>query len=228
MTLFTYDRDGRGMWLVASSVTRQPTGYWQGTLRRTTGPAFNAVPWTETTETAVGTLRLAFTDAGKASLSYSVDGISVNKTIERQIFSVPPACHWSAFDRSFTTNFQDLWWNPAEPGWGLNITHQGNILFATLFTYDLAGRGRWLVMSRGELIGDGLYFGELLTTAGPPFNASPWTPATATQAGTLSIQFTRGNAGTISYTLDGILVVKSIKRQVFGVPATECVEPGDE
>ena len=227
-TLFTYDRDGRGMWLVAPSITWQPAGYWQGTLYRTTGPAFNAMPWTPVTTTAIGTLRLAFTAAGKATLSYSVDGVTVNKTIERQVFSVPPVCRWSAFDRSFTTNFQDLWWNPAEPGWGLNITHQGNILFATLFTYDPTGRGRWLVMSRGERIGDGLYIGELLTTALPPLNAGTWTPATSEQAGTLSIQFTRGNAGTITYTLDGVLVVKSIERQVFGVPTTECVAPGDD
>ncbi|MCL4687785.1 MAG: DVUA0089 family protein [Burkholderiales bacterium] len=228
VTLFTYDRDRRPLWLVASSVTRQPTGYWQGQLLRMSGPAFNATPWGATTATAVGTVRITFTSASKATLSYSVDGVSVSKPIERQVFSVPPTCRWSAFDRSLTTNFQDLWWNPAEPGWGMNIAHQGNILFATLFTYDLEGRGRWLVMSRGERIADGLYIGELYQTAGPPFNATPWTPATTTQAGTLSVQFTRGNAATITYTIDGFLVVKPVERQVFGIPATECVAPAND
>lgn len=228
VTVFTYDRDGSPMWLVASSVTRQPSGFWQGTLLRMAGPAFNAVPWGAAVPTAVGTLRLTFTSLTQALLSYSVDGVTVNKTVERQLFSVAPVCRWSAFDRSFTANFQDLWWNPDEPGWGMNIVHQGNILFATLFTYDAGGRNLWLVMSRGERIADGLYIGELLSIAGPPFNASPWTPVTPTPAGTLTVQFTRGNAATITYTLNGILVVKRIVRQVFGVPATECFAPGDD
>lgn len=228
VTLFTYDRDGSPMWLVASSVTRQPSGFWQGTLLRMAGPAFNAVPWGTAVPTAVGTLRITFTSLTQALLSYSVDGVTVNKSIQRQLFSVAPVCQWSAFDRSFTTNFQDLWWNPDEPGWGMNIVHQGNILFATLFTYDAGGRNLWLVMSRGERIADGLYIGELLRISGPPFNASPWTPVTPDPAGTLTIQFTRGNAATITYTLNGILVVKRIVRQVFGVPATECFAPGDD
>ena len=42
-----------------------------------------------------------------------------------------------------------LWWNPAENGWGVNFTHQGNILFATLFTYDANRAPLWLVMSNG-------------------------------------------------------------------------------
>ncbi len=29
-----------------------------------------------------------------------------------------------------------LFWNPAESGWGLNLNHQGNTLFGTLFTYE--------------------------------------------------------------------------------------------
>jgi hypothetical protein len=227
-TLFTYDRDGTPMWLVMPSSARQPDGSWQGTLYRTTGPAFNATPWGAIQSTAVGTMRIAFASANSGTLSYSVNGTSVNKTIQRQVFSVPPVCKWSAFDRSYTTNFQDLWWNPSESGWGINIAHQGSILFATVFTYSGNGQGLWLVMSRGERIGDGLYIGDLYTVRGPPFNASPWTAATPTVVGTMTIQFTRGNAGTLTYTLNGVLVVKQIQRQVFGAPTTECFAPGDE
>ena len=227
-TLFTYDRDGKPMWLVASSVTRQPTGYWEGSLQRATGTSFNARPWVPVTLERVGTLDLTFESRDKATLSYSFDGVRLSKTIQRQGFSIPPVCRWSGFDRSLTTNFQDLWWNPEEPGWGLGLSHQGDILFATLFTYDASGRDLWLVMSRGERIADGRYIGELLQTSGPPFNAFPWTPATATQVGTMTVQFTRGNAATVTYTLGGVLVVRSIERQVFGIPATECVAPGDD
>lgn len=51
-------------------------------------------------------------------------------------------------------NFQALWYrSPAESesGWGVNITHQGNILFATWFTYDRQGTGMWLVMPQLDL-----------------------------------------------------------------------------
>jgi hypothetical protein len=227
-TLFTYDRDGKPMWLVASSVTRHPAGYWEGSLQRASGTSFNARPWVPVTLERVGTLDLTFESRDKATLSYSFDGVRVSKTIQRQGFSIPPICRWSGFDRSLTTNFQDLWWNPEEPGWGLGLSHQGDILFATLFTYDASGRDLWLVMSRGERIADGRYIGELLETRGPPFNAVPWTPATSSQVGTMTVQFTRGNAATVTYTLGGVLVVRSIERQVFGIPATECVAPGDD
>ncbi|MCM2329642.1 MAG: choice-of-anchor J domain-containing protein, partial [Lysobacter sp.] len=48
-----------------------------------------------------------------------------------------------------TANYTGLWYNfPAESesGWGVNFTHQGNIVFATLFTYDSGGAPLWLVM----------------------------------------------------------------------------------
>ena len=33
-------------------------------------------------------------------------------------------------------NYTGMWWNPDESGWGINVVHQGDIVFATLFTYD--------------------------------------------------------------------------------------------
>ncbi|HET7260338.1 MAG TPA: S8 family peptidase, partial [Casimicrobiaceae bacterium] len=44
-------------------------------------------------------------------------------------------------------NYQGLWWaSPAgsESGWGLNVAHQGNVIFATWFTYDASGKALWL------------------------------------------------------------------------------------
>ncbi len=55
--------------------------------------------------------------------SFDAYGKVVNKTVERNIYSVAPVCRWSSFDRSLTTNFQDLWWNPDESGWGLNLAY---------------------------------------------------------------------------------------------------------
>ncbi len=47
------------------------------------------------------------------------------------------------------TNYQDLWWaaGGAESGWGINLTHQGDVLFATWFTYDSDGTPLWLAVT---------------------------------------------------------------------------------
>ena len=44
-------------------------------------------------------------------------------------------------------NYEGIWWNSGESGWGINFEHQGNTIFATWFTYDTAGKAWWLVMT---------------------------------------------------------------------------------
>jgi len=221
-TIFTYDASGAPMWLVMSNGTRLGAGSYQGTLFRTTGSAFNAVPFTGASPAAVGNLRLDFADASHGTLTYTVNGTTVTKSITRQVFSTAPSCTWSAFDRSASDNFQDLWWNPNESGWGVNLTHQGSILFATLFTYDATGKGLWLVMSNGAQTAPGKFNGTLYQTTGPAFNASPWTAATPQPVGSMSFSFVDGNTGTLTYTYNGTSVTKSIQRQVFGALRTDC------
>jgi hypothetical protein len=221
-TLFTYDASGAPMWLVMSDGERQADGAYQGTLYRSTGPAFNAASFLGANVVAVGTMRLAFAGTAQGTLTYTFNGTQVTKAITRQVFGTPPTCTWSAFDRSTADNYQDLWWNPNEPGWGMNITHQGTKVFATLFTYDTSNQGVWLVMSDGTKTADGQFSGPLYRTRGPAFNASPWTATTPTQVGTMSFVFTNGNAGTITYTFNGVTVTKPIQRQVFAPIKTKC------
>ena len=38
----------------------------------------------------------------------------------------------------------------------------------------------------------------------------------------MSLVFTDGNTGTMTYTIDGVQVVKQIQRQVFSTPKTQC------
>jgi hypothetical protein len=193
-----------------------------GPLYRTTGPAFNASPWGAFNSTQVGTMRLAFSSPASGTLTYDVNGITVTKSIARQVFKTPPTCTFTTGDRTGATNYQDLWWNPAESGWGLNIAHQSDVLFATLFTYDASGKGMWLVMSNGNRIGTASFSGTLYRTTGPAFNASPWTAATSSAVGTMTLSFANGNSGTLTYAVDGVQVVKSIQRQVFSTPTTQC------
>ena len=222
-TLFTYNTNGSPVWLVMSNGARQADGSYAGTLHRTTGPAFNASPWTAFTAQEVGTMRLAFSTPEAGTLTYTFNGVSVTKSITRQAFKTLPTCTWSAFDRSWSRNYQDLWWNPAESGWGVNVTHQEDTLFATLFTYAANGQPLWLVMPDGARSGaTASYSGPLYRTTGPAFNAVPWTAINPVVAGTMSFTFSDGNSASLAYTVDGVSVTKQVTRQVFSVPKTQC------
>ncbi|NTV38172.1 MAG: hypothetical protein HGA82_03190, partial [Anaerolineales bacterium] len=90
------------------------------------------------------------------------------------LFSLMDDIVLNAATASSGSNYTALWWNAAESGWGVNVTHQNNTIFATLFTYDASGKGLWLVMSAGTRQGDGSYQGDLFQTAGPAFNTVPF------------------------------------------------------
>src|SRR5688572_27551533 len=89
-------------------------------------------------------------------------------------------------------SYEGLWWNsPAnsESGWGLNVTHQGNIIFATWFTYDSDGNGMWLVMPQadkqpstydpyyGGTSNENDYAGTVYATTGPSFDSANFAAA---------------------------------------------------
>lgn len=221
-SLFTYDASGAPTWLVMSEGARQADGSFLGTLHRGTGPAFNTTPWRAATLNVVGTMRITFAGADSGTLTYNFEGSTVTKQISRFSFSTRATCTWSAFDRSYADNYQDLWWKPGETGWGVNVAHQGDILFASLYTYDANGRDLWLVMSLGRKTATGQYSGTLYRTSGPPFDAQPWRAAENTSVGTMSFNFTNGNAGTLTYTFNGVTVTKSIERFVFAPMKAQC------
>ena len=230
MTWFTYDTAGNGMWLVMSSGNRTAPGTYSGPLYRTRGPAYNRVPWTgAVTVEQVGTATFTFSGASNGTFAYTVDGFSQTKAIERQVYSSPvPTCLVGG-TAGATPSYQDLWWaSPAnsESGWGLNITHQGDILFMTWFTYDTAGNGMWLVMSNGNRTAPGTYSGPLYRTRGPAYNRVPWTGAvTVEQVGTATFTFSGAGNGTFAYTVDGFSQTKAITRQAYSSPLTACNVP---
>ena len=225
-TWFTYDTDGSGLWLVMPRGETTGNGTWTGALYRTTGPSFDANPWltADVVATPVGNATFSFTDGDNGTFSYTVNGITQSKPIEREVFAAVPACVAAqAFQGA--TNYSDLWWHGAsESGWGINVTHQGDIVFATWFTYDASGKGLWLVLARGEKIAPGTYSGILYRTTGPAFNAVPWDThqVGVTQVGTATFAFTDISNGTFSYTVNGVAGSKAITRESFASPPTVC------
>jgi hypothetical protein len=89
-TWFTYDGAGSPLWLSATAENSAP-GVFAGTLYRTSGPPFNAVPFVaaNVTTTPVGTATLTFADGNSGTFAYTVNGVSQFKPITRQVFRAP-------------------------------------------------------------------------------------------------------------------------------------------
>lgn len=130
-------------------------------------------------------------------------------------------------------SYQGLWWNsPAgsEAGWGINFAHQGDVIFATWFTYNMTGKEWWLVMT-AERTADNTYAGKLIEPHGPPFDAPQFIPvggvggATGSIVGEGTLTFSDANNGTFSYSVNGISQTKAITRQVFGSLPTCIFQP---
>jgi hypothetical protein len=202
----------------------------------TTGPPFNADPFDPgaVVEKVAGTMTVTFVDADHAALDYTVDlaapvksAVTESKSLVRQQFGPLPTCTWGAQpDLAQATNYQDLWWKaPAgsESGWGINLTHQGDVIFATWFTYDAAGKPWWLAITANRTA-PGLYTGDVFTTSGPPFGAVPFDPANVveTTIGTATLTFADGNHASFAYTVNGVAQTKTLTRQVFVPPGTVC------
>jgi hypothetical protein len=227
-TWFTYDQTGKAWWLDMTAQLN-PTGDYSGTLFQQVGPPFNSVPFNPALVfgTAVGIGTLTFTSPNAGTFAYTVNGITQTKTITRQVFGQLPTCTFGIqTDLTLAYNYQDLWWAaPAgsEAGWGVNLTQQGETIFATWFTYDLDQTPLWLSVTAPQTTA-GTFSGTLYRTTGPPFNATPFLPAavTATAVGTATFTFSNGNTGTFSYTVNGVSQTKSITRQVFVAPGTVC------
>jgi len=230
-TWFTYDVTGKGWWLsmTANKTGTNPDSY-TGQLFETHGPAFSAVPFSPlgspggATGTPVGTATLSFSDVNRATFNYIVNGTQQTKFLTREVFGPLPTCVYGAQPNfAAATNYQDLWWaSPAgsESGWGVNLTHQGDTIFATWFTYDHDRTPIWLVATAPKTAA-GTYKGTLYRLTGPPFNAVPFPPigspggATGTSVGTATFTFSDGNTGTFAYTVNAEAQTKNITRQLF-------------
>jgi hypothetical protein len=222
--VYTYDTNGTPMWLFMSNGNKQSDGSYQGSLYRSTGQWFVAQGWTPNQTTEVGTMRIVFTSPSAATLTYSVNGVGLTKTIQRFVYASPTTtCAFTSGSRAASTNYQDLWWNPAESGWGISLVHQGNILFGLLYVYDTNGTPLWFSMSNGAKTGDRSFSGTLYASNGPAFFSSTWTPpATTVPVGNMTLQFSDGENGTLTYVVNGLQVVKQIKRTVYANPTPLC------
>jgi len=115
----------------------------------------------------------------------------------------------------------DLWYNPAESGWGANIVQQDDIAFVTLFVYGPNGEPIWYGAPATHIYAYGAdgtpYFsGDLYKTRGT-WLGSPFDPAafTGVKVGTVSLSPLANGSLKIDYTVNDITVSKVVSRQTW-------------
>jgi hypothetical protein len=236
VTWFTYDDDRKPMWLTISAQTLDNRRF-SGEIFRTSGIPFEQINGSASTltTTRLGTASLTFTAPDRVALGVNFSaggGRSGLFELQRLVLgNYWPICRNTFAARTAATNHSDLWWNPDESGWGVNLYQQGPIMFATWFTYGERNQDRWYVMSRGERQADGSFKGSLaLTASGAPvprqlgitLGILPPADFELRTVGELTLRFFNGEFGLMTYTVDGITQTKPIRRQAFGIPQPVC------
>jgi hypothetical protein len=137
------------------------------------------------------------------------------------------SCLSPVWATSFTTDQSDLWWNPNESGWGMQLVQRGSIIFATLFVYDQTNIPIWYVATLGS-VGNLTWTGDLVLTNGPWFGTVPFNPNTVgvRKVGTMTWNSQFVESGTVSYSVDGVQVTKNVVRQLLVNDNYNGVYPG--
>ena len=127
-------------------------------------------------------------------------------------------------------NYTDMWWNPAESGWGLSFTQHAatNQVYAVMYTYDpRVGDAStpdsadfvplWIVMSGGTWNTPTQLTGNVYVTDGVPFFQTG-SNTTVNAVGTFTFNFTDFSNATFTYNIapQGNL---SSTDPAFGLPA---------
>ena len=114
-------------------------------------------------------------------------------------------------------DFTDLWWNPNESGWGLNIVqHASRVIFAVWYTYESDGTRIWYIIPNGTWTNSMTYTGALYVTTGPSYTkAFDPNQVAVRQVGSATLSFSSQGTGTFAYSVDGVSGTKSMQRQPY-------------
>jgi len=138
--------------------------------------------------------------------------------IARNLLAALAIAALPAFATTHSTDYTDLWYLPAESGWGVNLIQQNDIVFATLFVYGPNGLPQWYVVPEARSVasplGENLFSGTLYSTMGTYFGM-PWEGVAIQSVGVAAFAFTSPTSGAVSYTVNGVSVTKSLIRQTW-------------
>lgn len=118
-------------------------------------------------------------------------------------------------------NYSDLWWNPAELGWGLQLNHHvdtgGNITGMVLL-YDEGGNPEWFFIPGGSWT-QNTFKSDVWKVTGPGGIGALAQFDTrrigVNSVGNVSLQFNGQNSLTWTYTINGVSGSKQLMRYPF-------------
>ncbi len=218
---YAYDSANQPRWRTMIA-TKRDDGTFTGDVYETHGPSFSAATFDPqaVAPNLVGQGWIVQDDGNNVRVNMA-EGVA--RGLYRQTFGTLPECSFGlTADPATSVNYTDLWWNPSESGWGINLAHQGDIIFAAWYTYAVDGKPLFLVGTLNKAA-DGTYAGDLYRATGPA-GAS----MTAAAVGTASLAFINGNNATLTTTaqLAGMTSpmtrTSSITRQIFSAPGAAC------
>ena len=227
-TWYTYAPDGLPMWLFVQAVEQSP-GTFSGPVYRTSGTPFEMIDGmvAQTSITQVGTGEMVFDSNGGLTLNYELNAAGLDamqtKQLQKFTFADPaPTCSGTTESRAGATNYSDLWWNSSESGWGLTVSHQGDVIFILWYTYGEGGRDQWISGTPLRLQPDGSFSGPMqrpdMGTAVADIDGSPATTFPVPEIGMASLSFSDGENGTFNYTVGDVTQSKAIERFVVVGP----------
>ncbi len=112
-------------------------------------------------------------------------------------------------------DFTDLWWTPTESGWGMQLVQAEDVIYATVYIYGSNAEPTWIsatLSPGGGFPGQFRWSGDAYLSTGPWYGA-PFDPAHVTRRRTGELIFFPYESGaTVSYTIDGVTVVKAVER----------------
>ena len=217
---YAYDGAGAARWRTLIAFKRAE-GTYTGDVYATSGPSFQGSTFDShsVSPSLLGPGSITIADADHVTVDFENGA----RTLARQQFGQLPTCVFGQVaDLATVTNYTDLWWNPDESGWGINLAHQGDTIFAAWYTYGTDRTPMWLVTTAVKTA-SGAYAGDLYRAVGPP---GPGLQATAVGAATFS--FTSGNSATFAYSVQlpgmstEVTQTKTITRQIFTMPGVAC------
>ena len=217
LVYYTYAPDGHNLWFTMPGGTFSANHcVFSGPMYQTTGSGYDQIAFNPNLVTVApaGSGSIDFCPAGLAAgtalFSFTLSGITQTKQLVRLPFGNASA-NWAQ-------DYTDLWWNPNESGWGMNITQKGNNMFVAWYGYDIGGRPLFATMPGGTFAGANTFTSRFYTTTGPWFGNAPFNASlVATQdVGSATLAFANRDTATFTFTIKGVTQTKSITRQLFG------------
>jgi uncharacterized protein (DUF1800 family) len=227
---FTYDTQAKPVWYTldcafAGSVCAGDLVTGSGTpLSQITGPA-NVTP------SKAGTGSITLTGSGstaRLALAYTIGAVTQTKSnLEPQNFAaadqIPVCTLQSVSSRANLTNYTDHWWGGENAsGWGVQISHQGNQVFAGWYSYNEQRTATWITAQGAQDPANARRFTGTLyqVNTGIAFSqiSGPISQSNVSVAGTFEFNFSDGERGTFTYSLPAFGIVnRSLAIQRFAI-----------